>query len=89
MYWYNHVLVQPCTGTTLYHRSASSFDFMNSTVKPENCRTGRRHLSNTEVLLMLLTCYKANSFTSKLLNHLLSEMGLFTLNMFISLLNVI
>ena len=47
--------------------------------EPENCRIGKRLWSNTEVNLLHFW-YKVNSFTSKVLNHLLREMGLFTLH---------
>jgi len=50
--------------------------------QPENCGNGRWHYSISEVHLIL---FKAYSFTWKLLNHLFSKMGLFTLHKCFSL----
>ena len=41
---------------------------------------GRRHYSVSDYSEVHLMLFKANSFTLKLLNHLLSEIGLFTLH---------
>jgi len=52
-------------------------DFQATTVITRKLRIGRRHYSNSEVHFML---FKANRFTWKLLNYLLSAMSLFTMH---------